>query len=131
MGWIAGTSSKPTMNGTTHTRIKIWQQNTRRSLDAQLALLNSLENNFDIVCIQEPHFDYLNISRATRVWHSVYSSTLTNSEDRPHALTLIHKRLSTNSWSQIHVDSHDVVAVNITDGTRSLAIYNMYNDCEH
>jgi hypothetical protein len=65
------------------TDIKIWQQNTRRSLDAQLALINSLENQYDIVCIQEPHFDFRNISRATRVWHTIYPTALPNNEDRP------------------------------------------------
>jgi hypothetical protein len=74
------------------TDIKIWQQNTRRSLDAQLALLNSLENNFDIVCIQEPQFNFLNISRATRVWHTVYPTALLNNEERPRALMLIHEK---------------------------------------
>src|ERR1700678_1803682 len=103
MGQLPSPPNRLTMNiGPILTDIKIWQQNTRRSLDAQLALLNSLKNNLDIVCIHEPHFDFLNISRATRVWHTVYPTTPLNKEGRPRALTLIHERISTNKWTQIH-----------------------------
>src|SRR5271155_3969206 len=106
MGRSLSPLRRPTMNREALlTDIKIWQQNTRRSLDAQLALLNSLKNNFDIVCIQEPHFDFLKISRAIRVWHTVYPTTPLNNDGRPRALTLIHKRISTHKWTQIQVDS--------------------------
>jgi len=113
------------------THIKIWQQNTRRSLEAQLALLNSLRNNFDIVCIQEPHFDFQNLSRATRVWNSIYPTTPADNDARPRVLTLIHERISTNSWTQISVNSPDIVAFKISNGDNELTIYNIYNDCEH
>src|SRR5271155_1202675 len=119
----------PTMNDTPS--IKIWQQNTRRSLDAQLALLNSLENKYDVVCIQEPHFDFQNFSRATHVWHSVYPTTHPGEGERQRALTLIHERISTNSWTQIQVDSSDVVAVKIVNEAQGITIYNIYNDCNH
>src|ERR1700678_3329313 len=73
MGRILSPLQRPTMNEEAHlTDIKIWQQNTRRLLDAQFALINSLENQYDIVCIQEPYFDFHNISTATRVWHKIY-----------------------------------------------------------
>ena len=111
--------------------IKIWQQNTRRSLDAQLALLNSLQNKFDIVCIQEPHFDFQNLSRATRVWHSIYPTTPPRVAERPRALTLIHERISTNSWTQIQINSPDIVAFKISNEDQDIDIYNIYNDCEH
>src|ERR1700678_68322 len=132
MGRSLSPLRRPTMNREAPlTDIKIWQQNTRRSLDAQLALINSLENQYDIVCIQEPHFDFRNISRATRVWHTIYPTALPNNEDRPRALMLIHEKISTNNWTQIQVDSHDVVAIRISNVTRSIDIYNVYNDCEH
>src|SRR5271156_7145238 len=122
----------PTMNDNEHlNNIRIWQQNTRRSLDAQLALLNSLRNQFDIVCIQEPHFDFQKLYRATRVWHSIYPTTPANDAVRPRALTLIHERISTNSWTQIVVNSPDVVAFKISNGAQTITIYTVYNDCEH
>src|SRR5271156_2991123 len=92
----------PTMNRDDQiTNIKIWQQNTRRSLEAQLALLNLLKNNLDIVCIQEPHFDFQNLSRTTHVWHSIYPTTPTDNTVHPCVLTLIHEKISTNCWTQI------------------------------
>src|SRR5271156_3195656 len=132
MGQRATSRQYPTMNDENPlTNIRIWQQNTRRSLDAQLALLNSLRNKYDIVCIQEPHFDFQNLSRATRIWHSIYPTTPTDDAVRPRALTLIHKRISTNSWTQVIVNSPDVVAFKISNGTQNITIYNVYNDCEH
>src|SRR5271168_794337 len=106
MGQRATSRQYPTMNDENPlTNIRIWQQNTRRSLEAQLALLNSLRNDFNIICIQEPHFDFQNLSRATRVWNSIYPTTPADNATRPQVLTLIHERISTNCWTQIAVNS--------------------------
>src|SRR5271168_5073623 len=43
----------------------------------------------------------------------------------------IHEKISTNKWTQIQVDSPDVVAIKISNKTQSIDIYNIYNDCEH
>jgi ribonuclease HI len=132
MGQLPDPLHRTFMNETPHlTDIKIWQQNTRRSLDAQLALINSLENKFDMVCIQEPHFDFRNVSRATGVWHTIYPTALSNNNERPRALMLIHEKISTNNWTQIQIDSLDVVAIKLSNETHSIEIYNIYNDCEH
>src|SRR5271155_1346788 len=113
--------------------IKIWQQNTRKSLTVQLATLHSVENKYDIICIQEPYFNFQTISRATSVWTSVYPSRFSNTADGPipRALTLVHTRISTNSWVQIPVDSLDVVAIRLISERGVLNIYNIYNDCTH
>ena len=113
--------------------IKIWQQNTRKSLIVQLATLHSVENKYDIICIQEPYFDFQTISRATSVWTSVYPSGFSNTVDGPipRALTLVHTRISTNSWVQIPVNSPDVVAIRLISERGELNVYNIYNDCTH
>src|SRR5271156_4274439 len=113
--------------------IKIWQQNTRKSLIVQLATLHSVENKYDIICIQEPYFDFQIISRATSVWTSVYPSGFSNTVDGPipRALTLVHTRISTNSWVQIPVDLPDVVAIRLISERGELNVYNIYNDCTH
>ena len=74
--------------------IKIWQQNARKSLTVQLAMLHSIENEYDIICLQEPYFDFQNISRATGVWTTVYPSGFKQGREEatPRALTLIHTR---------------------------------------
>src|SRR5271156_4296409 len=84
-----------------------------------------------MVCIQEPHFNFQNLSRATHVWHSVYPTTHPGEGEWQRALTLIHKQLSTNSWTQIQVNSKDVVAVKIANEAQDITIYNIYNDCNH
>ena len=113
--------------------IKIWQQNVRKSLTAQLATLHSVEEKYDIICIQEPHFDFQHISRATGVWTAVYPTRagLDPNDNNPRALTLVHTRISTNRWTQIPVDSLDVVAIRLSSEKGTLNIYNIYNDCTH
>src|SRR5271155_5525761 len=107
--------------------IKIWQQNTRKSLVVQLATLHSVEDKYDVICIQEPYFDFQTISRATSVWTAVYPSGFGNIKDGPipRALTLVHTRLSTNSWVQVAVDSPDVAAVQFTSERGVLNVYNI------
>ena len=113
--------------------IKIWQQNVRKSLTAQLATLHSTEDKYDLICIQEPYFDFQHLSRATGVWTAVYPTGFNRgTEDvTPRALTLVHTRLSTNCWTQIPVDSPDVVAIRLLSDKGSLNVYNIYNDCTH
>src|SRR5271168_1727748 len=113
--------------------INIWQQNTRKSLTVQLATLHSVEDKYDVICIQEPYFDFQSFSRATGVWTSVYPSgfSRTAAGPPPRALTLIHTRISTNCWVQVPVDSLDVVAVQFTSDKGALNVYNIYNDCSH
>jgi hypothetical protein len=50
--------------------IKIWQQNTNRSLLAQLDLLNNTDPvSIDIVAIQEPHIDFRKVTQANSQWY--------------------------------------------------------------
>ena len=113
--------------------IKIWQQNARKSLTVQLATLHNVEDKYDIICIQEPYFDFQHISRATSVWTSVYPTGFNHDKQdpTPRALTLVHTRLSTNCWTQIPVKSPDVVGIRLTSDKGTLNIYNIYNDCMH
>ena len=113
--------------------IRIWQQNTRKSLTAQLATLHSVRDEYDIICIQEPHMDFQAMSRATSVWTAVYPSSFKHDKDGPpaRALTLVRTRISTNNWTQTPIDSLDVVAICLTSARGTLHVYNIYNDCTH
>src|ERR1700678_1885780 len=113
--------------------IRIWQQNTRKSLTAQLATLHSVRDEYNIICIQEPHMDFQAMSRATSVWTAVYPSSFKHDKDGPpaRALTLVRTRISTNNWTQTPIDSLDVVAIRLTCTRGTLHIYNVYNDCIH
>jgi len=122
------------MTDKTHRIIKIWQQNTRKSLTAHLATLHSLEDKFDIICIQEPAFDFMANTRATKVWTVVKPSPWKGKEvdkPNPRAVTLVHERLSTNGWTQIAIDSLDVVGVRLKGEDGEINLYNIYNDGTH
>ena len=113
--------------------IRIWQQNARKSLTVQLATLHSVEDKYDIICIQEPHLDFQAMSRATSVWTTVYPTGFKHDAEgpSPRALTLVHTRLSTNNWTQVPIDSPDIVAIWLTCEQGELNVYNIYNDCLH
>src|SRR6266700_4447760 len=104
------------MTDITHRTIRIWQQNTRKSLTAHLATLHNLENAFDIICLQEPAFDFMANTRATTVWTVVKPTPWKGKEDgkpNPRTVILIHERLSTNGWTQIAIDSLDITAIQL------------------
>jgi hypothetical protein len=63
-----------------------------QSLIVQLATLHSVEDKFDIICLQEPYFDFQHMSRATGIWTAVYPTVFKrNKQDpTPRALTLVH-----------------------------------------
>jgi len=114
--------------------IKIWQQNTRKSLDVQLLTIHAARNNYDILCIQEPHFDHLNATQATLVWRLVTPTGWNRSDlvEKTHrAIILVHERIPTNSWTQIDIDSPDAVGIKLVSEGAEISIYNLYNDCTH
>ncbi|KAF8955094.1 hypothetical protein BDZ97DRAFT_1675240 [Flammula alnicola] len=111
--------------------LKIWQQNVRKSPTAQLTLLNSLNNDYDIICIQEPCYDFQQQTRATRVWRTVYPTSHKQGQSTSRSLILVHEKLSTNAWTQIDIQSADVVAIQLKNNDSTIDLYNIYNDCEH
>jgi len=115
------------------TKVWIWQQNVRKLLVATLTLLNGLRDEYDLVCIQEPHFDFRGITRATGVWMAVYPSNhmVEQEGSTTRSLILIHCRISTAAWMQIEVASKDITAIQLEGPGGKLNIYNIYNDCTH
>ena len=114
-------------------RVRIWQQNVRKSLIATHALLNGLKDEYDMVCIQEPHFDFRGITRAMGVWMVIYPSTHAEEQEgeATRSLILIHCRISSDAWWQIEVKSKNVTAIQLEGPNGRLNIYNVYNDCTH
>lgn len=78
-------------------------------------MLHTVKDKFDILCLQEPHFDFQELTRATPVWRVVMPSRYVRKEGRPRredvprAIILVHERISTNGWTQIDLDSLDLV----------------------
>jgi len=115
------------------TKVRICQQNVRKSLIATLALLNGLKDEYDLVCIQEPHFDFRGITRAMGVWTVVYPTNHAESQEGEvtRSLILIHRRISSNTWTQIEVASKDITVICLEGSQGYLNIYNIYNNCTH
>ena len=114
-------------------RLRIWQQNTNRSLEAQLDLLHSLTpSRYSIAAIQEPHIDFLGNSRATPHWYTVYPPNHCDNPKATRSLLLISKNLTTtNTWTQIPINSPDITAIRLDSNLRPIYIYNIYNDGMH
>ncbi|KAF8874450.1 hypothetical protein CPB84DRAFT_1690144, partial [Gymnopilus junonius] len=127
-----------TITDTEGYQLWIWQQNARKSWDMQMTTLHVMEQQYNIICLQEPHFDFQELTRATPAWNVVLPTSYRQVEQEeqekdkvPRALTLVHERLSMNAWTQIEVDTNDVVAIQFTGGVGALNVYNIYNDCQH
>ena len=111
--------------------IRFWQQNLNKSLTAQLDLLNQVDpKNTDLIFIQEPHIDFLNLTRANHHWTVIYPTTHHNTPAKTRSVTLVNKTMSKNSWRQVPLDSSDVTVMELKVNNLSIAIYNIYNACE-
>jgi hypothetical protein len=43
----------------------------------------------------------------------------------------VHERIPTNSWTQIDIDSSDIVGIKLIGEGGEISIYNIYNDCTY
>jgi len=97
------------------TPLHFWQQNVNKSLILQLDLLNQVDPKvFDLVFIQEPHIDFLNLTRANPNWTVIYPSQHHSSPNTTQLVTLVSTSISKNKWKQVHVQSADVTAIELT-----------------
>ena len=111
----------------------IWQQNLNKSSDAQLDLLHYLyPNQFDIVTSQEPYINFLGNAQATPHWITVYPTGHLDRMQKTRAIIMMNKfSISSNAWTQIDIDSPDVVGVQVVGEQGTLRIINIYNSCDN
>ncbi|KNZ74446.1 hypothetical protein J132_06958, partial [Termitomyces sp. J132] len=113
-------------------RLVIWQQNLDKSLTAQHAMLNTLERGTDVVCLQEPYFDFNKKSRATQIWRPVYPKLHDeDNTDKTRVVMMVNKNIATDRWKRLNIESLDVVGISIETEERTVRIFNIYNDCDH
>ncbi|TFK22074.1 hypothetical protein FA15DRAFT_555598, partial [Coprinopsis marcescibilis] len=120
-----------TMTETSGKRLRVYQQKLHKSLEAQLAFINTVEDKYDILCIQEPHWDFWMTTRALRTWTVVRPSVELGEGKKYRAIIMVHKRMVTGSWERMNVESKDVVAVKVKSEGLTVFVYNIYNACEH
>jgi ribonuclease HI len=113
-------------------KLRIWQQNLNRSLEGQLDLLQSLkDDDYDIVALQEPHIDFLGRTRANPHWSVIYPKRHLVDPSKTRALILVNRKISTNKWDAIPLESTDVTGVRIHGDFGAICLLNIYNDCEN
>ncbi|KAJ6483774.1 hypothetical protein C8R47DRAFT_981191, partial [Mycena vitilis] len=112
-------------------KLKLWQQNLDRGLGNQHDLLHSMGRDYHFAALQEPYIGKDNVTRANPHWRVVYPTEHGVEGKRTRAVTLVSTSLPTDSWSQIHVPSADMVVVELRGDFGTLRIVNIYNDGDH
>lgn len=117
----------------TVTRLRIWQQNLNKSLDAQGYLINTArEDLYDIVALQEPYMAWDKLTRAHSRWVVLYPAGHHDSKERVRSVMLVSAKLSTKAWYQVSSKCPDmtVVSMKTADGAR-IHLFNLYVDGNH
>ena len=85
-------------------KLRIWQQNTRKSQTTQHYILNTDPSLFDLILIQEPWLDSLGNARGNHHWHIVYPPTrYTDGHKTIRAINLVNTNLSTDAYSALQI----------------------------
>ncbi|OBZ77095.1 putative RNA-directed DNA polymerase from transposon X-element [Grifola frondosa] len=109
------------------TRLRIWQQNLNKSLDAQLDLLHAADpDDYDLLLLQEPYLDHINLTRANHHWSVVYPTCHHDNAARTHSVILVSRKLSTGAWIPISIPSPDLTAITISTNSTPVHIFNAY-----
>ncbi|KAJ6512613.1 hypothetical protein C8R45DRAFT_765058, partial [Mycena sanguinolenta] len=112
--------------------MRVWQQNLDRGLENQHELINVLlRDYFHFVAVQEPYMGPGAWTRADAQWRVVYPTVHGKEGVRSRAVTLVNASLPTDSWTQMPIDSPDMVAVEFRGDFGTLRIVNIYNDGDH
>jgi ribonuclease HI len=122
-----------TPNNTNNPQLRIIQINVNKSNDSQTDfLINRVNpNNYDLVMIQEPYFDYKKDSRVSSKWIAIYPLNHIDNPLRTRSMILVNAKISTNSWTALAVDCPDITAIQLTGEWGTLRIFNIYNDQTH
>lgn len=115
---------------TTSSQLRIYQINVNRSPHAQADIIHLSPKDWDIICIQEPYFDWQGLSRVTNGWTTVYPYKHKNGV-KSRSIMLISSLISTDAWESLPVDSTDITAVQLICDFGRIRIFNLYNACDH
>lgn len=109
--------------------LRIININVNKSIHSQTDFLNRLDpREWDIVCIQEPGFDFRHTTRSTRKWTVVYPKGHDLKVKRTRSIILVNAELPTSSWKALPVESVDVAAVQLTGKYGKIRVFSVYND---
>ncbi|KAJ6619245.1 Endonuclease/exonuclease/phosphatase, partial [Mycena sp. CBHHK59/15] len=112
--------------------MRICQANLNKSNSAQTTFLHSLHpDHFDIALLQEPHIDFLGVTRSNPRWTTVYPTHHVRDPSTSRSIILVNTHLSSTHWAPIPLPTGDVTAVQFHGSFGTIHIFNVYNDCEH
>ncbi|KAH7903836.1 hypothetical protein BJ138DRAFT_973631, partial [Hygrophoropsis aurantiaca] len=81
---------------------------------------------YDIIAIQEPYINIINLTMSNSKWDVIYPSTHYTKPTETYTVLLINKALSKNKWRAIKVDSPNITAVEVDGNDRKVRLYNLY-----
>jgi hypothetical protein len=111
-------------------RLHIWQQNVAKSSIAQHDVLAKANpGEWDIIALQEPYLDHLGLTHANPHWNVLYPSNKNlENQKRFRSIILTNTNIASSQIQQISLQCSDITAIRITTPTRSLLLFNIYND---
>src|SRR5882757_1369920 len=115
------------------TQLRVIQLNVNKSNDSQTDfLINRIDpNDYDLVMLQEPYFDYKKDSRVSSKWVTVYPLNHIDNPLRTRSLILVNTKLSSDSWTTLSIECPDITAIQLSGEWGMLRIFNIYNDQTH
>ena len=111
-------------------RLRIWQQNTRKSLTAQHYILNTDPSLFNLILIQEPWLNALGNTRGNHHWRIIYpSNRYTDGHNTLRSIILVNTSIPTDSYTVLNIPHSDISALRLRGNFGACSIFNIYNDC--
>ena len=98
-----------------NSQLRIWQQNLNRSKIAQLEMLETADpNEWDILLLQEPYLDKVELTRASTHWNVIYPPTKTaDNHNTIRSVILLNTNIPLGSATceSIPIPSSDITAL--------------------
>ena len=113
------------------TNIRIWQQNTQKSMQITNYILNTTDpSKYNLILIQEPWFDHLGKTWGTHNWWIVYPPSIYHDNHNPiRLIILVNTNLSMNMYTTLDIPCSDISAICLKGDFGHCSIFNIYNDC--
>lgn len=111
-------------------KLRIWQQNTRKSQVAHQHTLNTDPFLFNLILIQEPWIHSFSNARGSHNWQVIYPSNRYNDNHNTIcSIILVNTNISTDSYISLHIPHSDITVLCLKGDFGHCAIFNIYNDC--
>lgn len=97
----------------------------------QDALHTAHPDQYNFILLQEPYTDKKGVTRANNRWTTVYPTNHKPNIKKSRAITLVNSQIDTDNWTQLDINSQDVIGIKVKNDKRHTTIFNIYNDCKN